>query len=155
MQKITTFLTYNDQAEEAVNLYTSVFKNSKIINTSRYGEGGPGPKGTLMSATFQLEGQQFMALNGGPTFTFAVGISLFVSCETQAEIDELWDKLSAGGEPGRCGWLKDKFGVSWQIIPATLGKMLTDKNSGGRVLQAMLQMNKLDLGKLQQAYQGK
>ena len=155
MPKITTFLTYNDQAEEAVNLYTSVFKNSKIINTSRYGEGGPGPKGTLMSATFQLEGQQFMALNGGPTFTFAVGISLFVSCETQAEIDELWDKLSAGGEPGRCGWLKDKFGVSWQIIPATLGKMLTDKNSGGRVLQAMLQMNKLDLGKLQQAYQGK
>ena len=155
MQKITTFLTYNDQAEEAVNLYTSVFKNSKIINTSRYGEGGPGPKGTLMSATFQLEGQQFMALNGGPTFTFAVGISLFVSCETQAEIDELWDKLSAGGEPGRCGWLKDKFGVSWQIIPATLGKMLTDKNSGGRVLQAMLQMNKLDFGKLQQAYEGK
>ena len=155
MQKITTFLTYNDQAEEAVNLYTSVFKNSKIINTSRYGAGGPGPKGALMSATFQLEGQQFMALNGGPTFTFAVGISLFVSCETQAEIDELWDKLSAGGEPGRCGWLKDKFGVSWQIIPSTLGKMLTDKDAGGRVLQAMLQMNKLDLGKLQQAYQGK
>ena len=155
MQKITTFLTYNDQAEEAVNLYTSVFKNSKIINTSRYGEGGPGPKGALMSATFQLEGQQFMALNGGPTFTFAVGISLFVSCETQAEIDELWDKLSAGGEPGRCGWLKDKFGVSWQIIPATLGKMMSDKDAGGRVLQAMLQMNKLDLEKLQQAYQGK
>ena len=154
MPKITTFLTYNDQAEEAVNLYTSVFKNSKIINTSRYGEGGPGPKGALMSATFQLEGQQFMALNGGPTFTFAVGISLFVSCETQAEIDELWDKLSAGGEPGRCGWLKDKFGVSWQIIPAALGKMLSDKDAGGRVLQAMLQMNKLDLGKLQQAYQG-
>ena len=155
MRKITTFLTFNDQAEEAVNLYTSVFKNSKIINTSRYGEGGPGPKGALMSATFQLEGQLFMALNGGPTFTFAVGISLFVSCETQAEIDELWDKLSAGGEPGRCGWLKDKFGVSWQIIPSTLGKMLSDKDAGGRVLQAMLQMNKLDLEKLQQAYQGK
>ena len=155
MRKITTFLTFNDQAEEAVNLYTSVFRNSKIINTSRYGEGGPGPKGALMSATFQLEGQLFMALNGGPTFTFAVGISLFVSCETQAEIDELWDKLSAGGEPGRCGWLKDKFGVSWQIIPSTLGKMLSDKDAGGRVLQAMLQMNKLDLEKLQQAYQGK
>ena len=155
MQKITTFLTYNNQAEEAVNLYTAAFKNSKIINTSRYGEGGPGPKGALMSATFQIEGQQFMALNGGPTFSFAQGISLFVNCETQAEIDELWDKLSAGGEKGRCGWLKDKFGVSWQIIPSSLGKMLTDKEAGGRVLQAMLQMNKLDIGKLRQAYEGK
>jgi len=155
MGKITTFLTFNDQAEEAVNLYTAVFKNSKIISTSRYGEGGPGPKGALMAATFQLEGQQFMALNGGPTFTFALGISLFVSCETQAEIDELWGKLSAGGEPGRCGWLKDKFGVSWQIIPSTLGKMLSDKEAGGRVMQAMLQMNKLDIGKLRQAYEGK
>ncbi len=154
MQKITTFLTFDNQAEEAVNLYTSVFKNSRIISTSRYGDGGPGPKGTLMSATFQLEGQQFMALNGGPTFTFAVGISLFVSCETQAEIDELWGKLSAGGAPGRCGWLKDRFGVSWQIIPSTLGTMLADKESGGRVLQAMLQMSKLDIGTLQRAREG-
>ena len=153
MQKITTFLMFNDQAEAAVNLYTSVFKRSKIVSVSRYGDGGPGPKGAVMSATFELEGQQFMAFNGGPTFKFAEGMSLFVNCESQAEIDELWDKLSAGGEPGRCGWLKDRFGVSWQIIPSILGKLLgnPDPEKAKRALQAMLLMGKLDINKLQQA----
>lgn len=156
MQKITTFLTFNDQAEEAVKLYTSVFKNSKVLSTSRYGDAGPGPKGTMMSATFQLEGQQFVALNGGPTFTFAQGISLFVNCETQAEIDELWEKLSEGGEKGRCGWLTDRFGVSWQIVPSVLGKLLTDQDAekAKRVMAAMLQMRKLDIAGLQQASEG-
>jgi len=118
MQKITPFLWFDGQAEEAMNFYISIFKNSKIINVSRYGEAGPGPKGTVMSATFQLEGQQFMALNGGPHFTFTPAISLFVNCEAQEEVDELWKKLSAGGSEERCGWLKDKFGLSWQIIPS-------------------------------------
>ncbi len=156
MQKITTFLTYRDQAEEAVRLYTSVFKNSRIVSTSRYGEGGPGPKGSLMSATFELEGQQFIALNGGPMFSFAQGISLFVNCETQAEVDELWDRLSEGGEQQPCGWLKDRFGVSWQIIPTVLGKYLGDKDQAraGRVVQAMLQMKKLDIATLEAAARG-
>jgi len=113
MQKITTFLTFNDQAEAAVNLYVSVFRNSRIVSANRYGDAGPGPKGTLMHAVFELDGQRFMALNGGPSFQFAQGMSLFVSCETQAEIDELWEKLSEGGAPGRCGWLTDRFDVSW------------------------------------------
>ena len=154
MQKITTFLTFNDQAEEAVTLYTSVFNNSRIVSTNRYGDAGPGPKGALMSATFELEGQRFMALNGGPTFKFAQGISLFVSCETQAEIDELWARLSAGGGQGRCGWLTDRFGVTWQIIPSALGKMLGDKDpaKARSVLNTMLQMEKLDIGALQRAY---
>ncbi|MGH7568332.1 MAG: VOC family protein [Gemmatimonadales bacterium] len=155
MQKITTFLTFNDQAEAAVKLYTSVFKNSEIVSTSRYGDAGPGPKGSLMSATFQLEGQQFMALNGGPSFRFAQGISLFVNCETQDEIDELWEKLSEGGETVACGWLRDRFGVSWQIVPSVLGKMLGDKDAekAKRVMQAMLQMKKLDISGLKQAYE--
>jgi len=155
MQKITTFITFNNQAEEAVNLYVSVFRNSKIVSLSRYGEGGPGPKGSVMSATFLLEGQEFMALNGGPHFTFADGISLFVNCETQAEVDELWEKLSEGGEKGPCGWLKDKFGVSWQIIPTALGQMLGDKdpNKSQRVMQAMLQMSKIDIATLRRAYE--
>src|SRR5258708_31065155 len=127
MQKITPFLWFDGQAEEAMNFYISIFKNSKIINVSRYGEAGPGPKGTVMSATFQLEGQQFMALNGGPHFTFTPAISLFVNCEKQEEVDELWKKLSAGGSEERCGGLKDKFGLSWQIIPAALGKLLGGK----------------------------
>jgi predicted 3-demethylubiquinone-9 3-methyltransferase (glyoxalase superfamily) len=153
MQKITTFLTYDHQAEEAVKLYTSVFKNSRIVSTSRYGDAGPGPKGSLMSATFEIEGQQFIALNGGPTFTFALGISLFVSCETQAEIDELWEKLSAGGRKDQCGWLTDKFGVSWQIVPSVLGPLLNSKDAekAKRVMTAMLQMTKLDIAKLQNA----
>ena len=155
MQKITPFLTFNDQAEEAVNFYVSIFRNSKIMSMSRYGEGGPGPKGSVMSASFLLEGQEFVALNGGSQFTFADGISLFVNCETQEEVDKLWDKLSAGGEKGPCGWLKDKFGVSWQIIPTALGQMLQDKDprKSQNVMQAMLQMTKIDIAALRRAYE--
>jgi predicted 3-demethylubiquinone-9 3-methyltransferase (glyoxalase superfamily) len=154
MQKITTFLTYNHQAEEAVNLYVSVFPNSRILSINRYGEGAPVPAGTVMSATFELEGQQFMALNGGPHFSFADGISLFVSCQTQAEVDELWEKLSSGGAPGPCGWLKDRFGVSWQIIPTLLGQLLGDPNpaKAQAVMQAMLQMSKIEIAALQRAH---
>lgn len=155
MQRITPFLTFNNQAEEAVNLYVSVFPNAKIISINRYGEGAPMPAGTVISATFELEGQAFMALNGGPHFTFADGISLFVSCKTQQEVDELWEKLSAGGEKGQCGWLKDKFGVSWQIIPTALGELLggKDPKKAQNVMQAMLQMTKIDIDVLQQAYE--
>jgi predicted 3-demethylubiquinone-9 3-methyltransferase (glyoxalase superfamily) len=154
MQKITPFLWFDDKAEEAMNFYVSVFKNSKIVRVSRYGEAGPGPKGTVMSATFQLDGQDFFALNGGPQFTFTPAISFFVNCETQQEVDELWDKLSEGGEKGRCGWLKDKYGLSWQIIPSVLGKMLQDKvaEKTKRVMQAMLQMDKIDIERLRQAH---
>ncbi len=157
MPKITTFLMFNDQTDDAVRFYVSTFKNSKIVSTSRYGDEGPGPAGTLMSATFQLEGQEFMAFNGGPHFSFAEGISLFVSCETQQEVDELWEKLSAGGEKSQCGWLKDKFGVSWQIIPTALGEMLgdSDPETSQRVLKAMLQMTKIDIEGLKRAYDGR
>jgi predicted 3-demethylubiquinone-9 3-methyltransferase (glyoxalase superfamily) len=156
MQKITPFLWFDDQAEEAMNFYVSIFKNSKVGGVSRYGEGGPGPKGMVMTATFQLDGQEFMALNGGPEFPFTEAISFFVSCETQQEVDELWEKLSEGGEAGRCGWLKDKFGLSWQIIPTALGELLSDKDAGkaGRVMEAMLQMNKIDIQVLKRAYEG-
>lgn len=154
MPKITTFLTYNNQAEEAVNFYVSIFRNSQIVSVSRYGEGGSGPAGSVMSATFLLEGQEFMALNGGPHFTFTDGVSLFVNCETQEEVDVLWEKLSEGGEKGPCGWLKDKFGMSWQIIPTALGQLLGDKNpqKAQNVMQAMLQMTKIDIAALQRAY---
>lgn len=154
MQKITPFLWFDGNAEEAMNLYVSIFKNSKIVSVTRYGEAGPGPKGTVMSATFQLEGQDFYALNGGPQFTFSPAISFFVNCETQKEVDELWEKLSEGGEKQRCGWLKDKYGVSWQIIPTVLGKLLHDKDAqkANRVMNAMLQMDKIDIKGLQQAY---
>lgn len=147
MQKITTFLTFNNQAEEAVNLYTSVFKDSKILSMNRNG-------GAVVSATFGLNGQTFYALNAGPHFTFSNGISLFVNCETQAEVDEFWEKLSEGGEKGRCGWLKDKFGVSWQIIPSTLGKLLSGKDSekSKRVMQAMMLMSKIIIADLEKAY---
>ena len=157
MQKITPFLWFDGNAEEAVNFYTSILKNSRIVNMSRYGEGAPAPKGTVMSATFILEGQEFMALNGGPMFTFSPAISFFVKCETQEEIDTLWEKLSAGGKKERCGWLKDKFGVSWQIIPPVLGEMLQDKDPqrAQRVMQAMMQMDKIDIARLKQAYDGK
>lgn len=157
MQKITTFLTFNDQGEEAVRFYVSVFKNSRILSTRRYGDAGPGPKGSFMTAAFELEGQEFMALNGGPSFKFAQGISLFVNCETQAEVDELWEKLSEGGQQVACGWLTDRFGVSWQIVPSALGRMLDDKDPARsqRVMRAMLQMKKLDIEKLTQAYEGK
>jgi len=156
MQKITPFLWFDDQAEEAMNFYVSIFKNSKVEGVSRYGEGGPGPKGMVMTATFQLDGQEFMALNGGPEFPFTEAISFFVSCETQQEVDELWEKLSEGGEAGRCSWLKDKFGLSWQIIPTALGELLSDKDAGkaGRVMEAMLQMNKIDIQVLKRAYEG-
>jgi predicted 3-demethylubiquinone-9 3-methyltransferase (glyoxalase superfamily) len=154
MQKITPFLWFDGKAEEAMNFYVSVFKNSKVVRVSRYGDAGPGPKGTVMSATFQLDGQEFFALNGGPQFTFTPAISFFVNCETQQEVDELWDKLSAGGRKDRCGWLQDRFGVSWQVIPSILGKLLqdTDTEKANRVMKAMLQMDKIDIKRLQQAY---
>ena len=154
MQKITPFLWFDGKAEEAMNFYVSVFKNSKVVRVSRYGAAGPGPKGTVMSATFQLDGQDFFALNGGPQFTFSPAISFFVNCETQQEVDELWEKLSAGGEKNKCGWLKDKYGLSWQIIPSVLGKLLQDKDveKANRVMKAMLQMDKIDINRLQQAY---
>jgi predicted 3-demethylubiquinone-9 3-methyltransferase (glyoxalase superfamily) len=157
VQKITTFLTYDGQAEDAVKLYTSVFKNSRIVSTSRYPDGGPMPKGMLMSAAFEIDGQEFIAMNGGPSFTFAEGISLFVGCETQEEVDDLWEKLSDGGEKGPCGWLKDRFGVSWQIVPRILGEMLADKDpaKAGRVMQAMMQMKKIDIAGLRRAYEAK
>jgi predicted 3-demethylubiquinone-9 3-methyltransferase (glyoxalase superfamily) len=155
MQKITTFLAFNGRAEEAVNLYTSVFKNTKVTSTSRYGDAGPGPKGTLMVATFEIEGQTFIALNGGPSFTFSQGISLLVNCETQAEVDELWEKLSEGGQKQPCGWLTDRFGVSWQIVPTILGKLMSDPDpqKAGRVMKAMLGMSKLDIAALKSAYE--
>ena len=153
MQKITPFLWFNNNAEEAANFYTSIFKDSKIGNITRYGEGGPGPEGAVMTVTFQLEGQEFMALNGGPAFTFSPAISLFVNCNTQGEVDELWEKLSEGGEKSECGWLKDKYGLSWQIIPPALGEMLQDKDAekSKRVMQAMLQMDKIDIETLRRA----
>jgi|SRR3990172_2693167 len=155
MQKITPFLWFDDQAEQAVNLYTSIFKNSKIGSIARYGEGGPRPAGMVMTITFQLDGQEFMALNGGPEFAFTEAISFFVNCETQAEIDELWEKLSAGGEKGRCGWLKDKYGLSWQIVPTALGELMQGKDAerSRRVMEALLQMDKLDIEKLKLAYE--
>ena len=154
MQKITPFLWFDGKAEEAMNFYVSIFKNSKVVRVSRYGEAGPGPKGSVMSATFVLEGQDFYALNGGPQFKFTPAISLFVSCEAQQEVDDLWDKLSAGGSQDPCGWLRDKYGVSWQIIPTILGKLLGDKDpaKANRVMQAMLKMTKIDIKGLQQAY---
>jgi predicted 3-demethylubiquinone-9 3-methyltransferase (glyoxalase superfamily) len=156
MQKITPFLWFNGQAEEAVNFYVSIFKNSKMGSIQRYGDAGPGPSGSVMSATFQLEGQDFYALNGGPQFSFTPAISFFVNCETQQEVDELWEKLSQGGEKGRCGWLKDKFGLSWQIIPSTLGKLLQGKDpeKSKRAMQAMMKMGKIDIAGLQKAYDG-
>ena len=154
MQKITPFLWFDGKAEEAMNFYVSIFKNSKVGSVARYGEGGPRPKGTVLSATFQLEGQDFFALNGGPQFKFTPAISLFVNCETQQEVDELWEKLSEGGEKEKCGWLKDKYGLSWQIIPSVLGKLLQDKDAekSKRVMQAMMQMDKIDVNGLQKAY---
>jgi predicted 3-demethylubiquinone-9 3-methyltransferase (glyoxalase superfamily) len=150
MQKITTFLMFNDQAEPAVKLYTSVFKNSRIIDEM------PGPDGNAMGYTFEIDGQRFNAMNGGPHFTFAEGMSLFVSCETQEEIDALWEKLSEGGEKQPCGWLKDRFGVSWQIIPSVLGELLSDpdRERAGRAMEAMLKMGKLDIAGLRRAYDG-
>lgn len=157
MQKITPFLWFNDNLEEAVNFYTSIFKNSKVLSMSRLPEGTPGPAGKVMTATFQLEGQEFMALNGGPEYKFTEAISLFVNCETQKEVDDLWDKLSADGEPGQCGWLKDKFGLSWQIVPTALGQLMGDPDpqKSQRVMQAMLKMTKIDIAALRRAYEQK
>ncbi|MFC5471858.1 VOC family protein [Cohnella suwonensis] len=149
-QKITPFLWYDGQAEEAMNHYVSIFKNGKILGVNRAGD-------QVLSGTFEIEGQRFMALNGGPKYAFTPAVSFFVDCETQEEVDELWEKLSAGGgEPGRCGWLKDKFGVSWQIIPAALGQCLSDPDPerAGRALNAMLQMNKIDISALKKAADG-
>ena len=156
MQKITPFLWFDDKAEEAAKFYTSIFKDSKILNVARYGDAGPGPRGTVMTVNFQLEGQPFMALNGGPVYTFTPAISFFVNCETQAEVDELWDKLSDGGSEVQCGWLKDKFGMSWQIIPKALMEMMQDKDpaKSQRVFKAMLGMTKIDVEGLKRAYRG-
>ena len=156
MQKITPFLWFDDNAEEAMSHYVSIFKNSKILSVSRYQGAGPGPKGKVMVGTFQLEGQEFMALNGGPEFKFTEAISLLVSCETQEEIDELCAKLAEGGEVGQCGWLKDKFGLSWQLVPSILGKMMQDRDpeKARRVMEAMMQMGKLDIARLKRAYEG-
>ncbi len=155
MQKITPFLWFDDQAEEAMNFYCSIFKNSKIGNITRYGEAGPGAQGTVMSATFQLEGQEFMALNGGPLFAFTEAISFYVNCETQEEVDELWEKLTEGGEEVQCGWLKDKYGLSWQIVPAGLIELLYSQEAekSRRAMNAMLQMKKLDIEKIRLAYE--
>jgi predicted 3-demethylubiquinone-9 3-methyltransferase (glyoxalase superfamily) len=155
MQKLTTFLWFDNQAEEAAKLYVSLFKNSKIASVSRYDDAGPGPKGSVMMVTFQLDGQEFMALNGGPQFTFTPAISLFVNCETQQEVDALWDKLSEGGRKDRCGWLTDKYGLSWQIIPTALPKLMSDPDpeKSKRVMKAMLQMDKIDIAALERAHQ--
>ena len=156
MQKITPFLWFDGRAEEAMNFYTSIFKNSRIVNVMRCGDVGPGPKGSVLTGTFELEGQQFMALNGGPMYQFTPAISLFVNCETQEEVDTLWEKLtSGGGKPVQCGWLTDKFGVSWQIIPTALVELLHDPDpaKSQRVMQAMMQMVKIDIAGLKRAYE--
>ena len=154
MQTITPFLWFDTQAEQAAKFYVSVFKNSRIVTTARYGEAGPGPKGSVMTVLFELDGQQFIALNGGPQFKFTEAISLSVSCETQQEVDRFWEQLSAGGEEGPCGWLKDKYGLSWQVNPTILGKMLSDPDpkKSRRVMEAMLRMKKIDIAALKQAY---
>lgn len=154
MEKIVTCLGFESRAEEAINFYTSVIKNSKILSASRVGDGGPGPKGNLLAATFVLDGQEFMALNGGPSFKFSMGSSIVVRCDTQAEIDAYWEKLSEGGEQVQCGWLTDKFGLSWQIVPKKLGEWMSDKNAAksSAVMKSLLQMKKLEIPKLQEAY---
>jgi predicted 3-demethylubiquinone-9 3-methyltransferase (glyoxalase superfamily) len=157
MQKITPFLWFDNNAEDAAKFYTSIFKNSKIGKIARYGDAGPGPKGTVMTVEFELNGQQFVALNGGPEFKFTEAISFVVNCESQEEIDYFWGKLTAGGQEVQCGWLKDKFGLSWQIVPTAMPKMLTDPDpaKSQRVMKAMLKMIKIDLPTLQRAYDGK
>jgi predicted 3-demethylubiquinone-9 3-methyltransferase (glyoxalase superfamily) len=155
MPKMFPCLWFDNQAEEAANLYVSMFKNSSVLEISRYGEGAPRPAGEVLTVTFVLDGQQFMALNGGPHFHFTEAISMFVNCETQAEVDELWQVLSEGGEEQQCGWLKDKYGLSWQIVPTALGELLNDPDpeKSQRVMNAMLQMVKIDIGLLRKAYE--
>jgi len=161
MQKITPFLWFDDQAEEAVKFYTSIFKNSRVGKISRYGKAGEQasgrPAGSVMTVEFQLDGQEFVALNGGPHFKFTEAVSFVVNCRTQAELDRIWKKLSAGGKEVQCGWLKDKYGLSWQIVPAVLGELLSGKDAAKsqRVMQAVLKMVKLDIKKLKQAYNTK
>ena len=157
MQKITPFLWFDTQAEEAARFYVSLFKNSSIGQVSRYGDGGPGPKGQAMVVGFELDGVKFTALNGGPVYKFTEAISLQVDCQDQAEIDQLWEKLTAdGGEGGRCGWLKDRFGLSWQVVPANMGQLIggDDPAKASRAMQAMMQMGKLDIAALQKAREG-
>jgi predicted 3-demethylubiquinone-9 3-methyltransferase (glyoxalase superfamily) len=156
MQKITPFLWFDSQAEEAARFYCSIFKNSKIGAIARYGEAGPGPKGSVMTVAFELDGQPFTALNGGPHFKFTEAVSFVVNCRDQAEVDEMWDKLSAGGETSQCGWLNDKFGLSWQIVPTVLMELVSDPDpeKSKRVMQAMLQMTKIDIAKLKAAHAG-
>jgi predicted 3-demethylubiquinone-9 3-methyltransferase (glyoxalase superfamily) len=157
MQKIIPFLWFDGNAEEAVKFYTSIFKNSKVGDITRCGDAGPGPKGSVLTVKFQIEGHEFMALNGGPHFKFTPAISFFVNCDTQEEVDELWEKLLAGGAAMQCGWLTDKFGISWQIIPKVLGEMLGDKDpqKSQRVMKAMMKMIKIDMEGLRRAYEGK
>jgi predicted 3-demethylubiquinone-9 3-methyltransferase (glyoxalase superfamily) len=157
MQKIMPFLWFDDKAEEAMNFYVSIFRNSKALSVTRFGDAGPGPKGSVMTASFELDGQQFTALNGGPQFPFTPAVSFVVNCETQQEVDEYWEKLTAGGgSPEPCGWLKDKYGLSWQIVPTALPQMLkdTDAQRSKRVMQALMQMKKIDVARLKQAYAG-
>ena len=153
IQKITPFLWFDNQAEEAMNFYVSVFKDSKVLSISRYGEGAPVPAGTVMTASFLIEGQQFTALNGGPLFSFTEAISFVIHCQTQEEVDHYWEKLTEGGEEVQCGWLKDKFGVSWQVVPEALGRLLNnpDPNKAQRAMQAMFAMKKIDISQLQEA----
>lgn len=156
-QKITPCLWFNDNAEEAVNFYASVFENYKIGRTSYYGEGAPLPKGTVLVVEFSIEGQQFLALNGGPHFKLNEAVSFVVNCETQSEVDYYWEKLSNGGAIQQCGWLKDKFGLSWQVVPTVVNKMMTDKDQekSGRVMSAILKMKKLDIKTLEEAFEGR
>jgi predicted 3-demethylubiquinone-9 3-methyltransferase (glyoxalase superfamily) len=154
MKKITPFLWFNGSAEEAMNFYVSVFKNSKILGVTRYGDAGPGPKGTVMTANFELNGQEFVALNGGPQYTFSPAVSFVAHCESQQEVDELWGKLSEGGREDMCGWVTDKYGLTWQVVPTALIQMLNDKDArkSKSVMQAMLQMRKIDIPTLKRAY---
>ena len=156
MQKITTFLWFDRQAEEAARFYVSVFTNSRIVKTVRYGAAGPGPTGSVMTVAFELNGVPFTALNGGPLFHFSEAISFVVNCQSQPEVDTLWQKLSAGGEPGRCGWLKDKYGLSWQVVPTVLPVLLSDPDAAKaqRTMQAMLNMDKLDIAGLERTHAG-
>jgi len=157
MQGITPFLWFESKAEEAAKFYVSVFPNSRITQTTRYGEEGPGPKGTVMTVAFELDGQVFVALNGGPQFSFTQAISFVVNCETQAEVDAFWEKLSEGGDKIQCGWLRDRYGVPWQVVPTALGRLLGDKDPqrSRRVMAAMMKMKKLDVGELERAYAGR
>jgi predicted 3-demethylubiquinone-9 3-methyltransferase (glyoxalase superfamily) len=154
MSKITPFLWFDDKAEEAMNFYVSIFKNSKVGSVTRYGDTGPMPKGTVMSATFVLDGQEFYALNAGPQYKFTPAISFFINCETQEEVDSFWEKLAEGGRTDRCGWLQDRYGLSWQVVPSALPRMLGDKNpkKANAVMGAMMQMDKIDIAGLQRAY---